>query len=70
MTKRFMLLIAAMFMSTLTIQANQEPVTAEFTVTQVALDAAKDKASEAEPEEDKNTSTEEIQAKGGASEEK
>jgi len=68
MTKRFMLLIAAMFMSTLTIQANQEPVTAEFTVTQVALDAANDKAAEAEPEEDKNASTEETQPEGGTAE--
>jgi len=65
-----MLFITVMFMSTLNIQANQEPVTAEFTVTQVALDAANDKASEAGSEEDNNASTEETRPEGGTAEEK
>ncbi len=70
MTKNLMLFITIMFMSTLGIQANQEPVTAEFTVTQVALDAANDKAAEAGSEEDKNASTEETRPEGGTAEEK
>ena len=66
MTKRFMLLIAAMIMTSLVAQANQEPLKTEFTVTQVALDAANARAAEEATEEDTN----ETQPEGGTTEEK
>jgi len=66
MTKRIMMLIAAMMMTTLAVQANIEPAKAEFTVTQLALDAAASKAAEEATEEDTN----ETQPEGGATEEK
>jgi hypothetical protein len=47
--------------------ANQEPIKTEFTVTQIALDAANEKEA---LEEDSNTSIEEIQPKGGDTETK
>ena len=61
-----MLLIAAIMMLTLTAQANQEAVNTEFTVTQVALDAANARAAEEVTEEDSN----ETQPEGGTTEEK
>ncbi|WP_295422123.1 hypothetical protein [Sulfurovum sp.] len=70
MTKRFMLLIAAMLMGTVAIQANQEPVNMEFTVTQVALDAADENVAEEQDEEDNNVSIKEPQPEGGDTEEK
>ncbi len=69
MTKKLMLLIAAMMISTFTIQANEE-LSSEFTVTQVALDAAKTKAAEYINDEDKNASEEETQPEGGENAEK
>jgi hypothetical protein len=68
--KKMMILLSAMFMSTLALHANQEPIKAEFTVTQVALDAANAKAVEEQTQEDKNASTEETQPEGGTTEEK
>lgn len=65
-----MLLIVAMLMTTLTAQANIAPSKSEFTVTQVALDAAAAKAAEEQTEEDTNGSTEETKPEGGATEEK
>lgn len=65
-----MILIATMMMTTLTAQANIEPAKSEFTVTQVALDAAAAKAAEEQTEEDTNGSTEETKAEGGVTEEK
>jgi len=70
MTKSIMLLIAAMMMTTLAAQANLEPVKTEFTVTQIALDAAAAKAAEEQIEEDTSGSTEETKPQGGATEEK
>ena len=66
MTKKTMLLIAAMLMTTLAAQANQETEKSEFTVTQVALDASAAKAAEEQTEEDTN----ETQPEGGTTEEK
>ena len=69
MTKKLMLIITAMMISTFTIQANEE-LSSEFTVTQVALDAAKTKAAEDTNDKDKNASEEETQPEGGATAEK
>jgi len=66
MTKRFMMLIAAMLMTTLSAQANIEIEKSEFTVTQVALDASAAKAAEEQTEEDTN----ETKPEGGTTEEK
>jgi hypothetical protein len=69
--KKTIILLSILFMSTPTLHANQESIKSDFTVTQVALDAANDKAAEeVEEQEDKNCSTEETQLEGGATEEK
>ena len=60
------MLIAAMMMTTLAVEANIEPAKSEFTVTQLALDAAASKAEEEATEEDTN----ETQPEGGTTEEK
>ncbi|HEC45434.1 MAG TPA: hypothetical protein ENI25_01280 [Epsilonproteobacteria bacterium] len=70
MTKRFIMLIAAMLMTTLSAQANIEIEKSEFTVTQVALDASAAKAAEEQTEEDTNGSTDETKPEGGTTEEK
>ncbi len=67
MRKRFMLLIAAMMMTSLMSQASEAPANTGFTVTQIALDTV---ASKAEAEEDTNGSVEETQAEGGETEKK
>ncbi len=64
--KKIMILIVAMIMTTLAAQANQEPIKTEFTVTQVALNAANAKAAQEATEEDTN----ETKPEGGATEEK
>jgi hypothetical protein len=69
MIKKLMLLIAAMMISTFTVQANEE-LSSEFTVTQVALDAAQSKAAEDSTDEDKNASEEKTKPEGGEDAEK
>jgi len=66
MIKRFMMLITAMFITTLAAQTNTKPEKAEFTVTQLALDAAASKAAEEATKEDTN----ETQPEGGDAEER
>ncbi|WP_415406282.1 hypothetical protein ACLHDG_10990 [Sulfurovum sp. CS9] len=70
MTKKFMMLIAAMLMTTLSAQANIEVEKSEFTVTQVALDAAAAKTAAEQTEEDTNDSTDKTKPEGGTTEEK
>ena len=64
--KKFMLFIV---ITTIVSYASQEPIQTEFTVTQIALDAANEKEA-LEAFDDQNTSIKEIQSKGGDAEEK
>ncbi len=41
--KKLMLVMSALILTTLSVQANQKQVKAQFTVTQIALDAAHEK---------------------------
>lgn len=68
MLKRFMLFIAAICITTLVAQANRELEKREFTVTQIALDAAK--AAEEATDQATEGDTNETHPEGGATEEK
>ena len=68
--KKLILFIGTIIITTLVSYANKEPIKTEFTVTQIALDAANEKDALEALEEDQNISTEKIQSKGGDTEEK
>ena len=68
--KKLILFIGTIIITTLVSCANKEPIKTEFTVTQIALDAANEKDALEALEEEQNISTEEIQPKGGDTEEK
>jgi hypothetical protein len=68
--KKTILFIITIMITTLISHANQEPIKTEFTVTQIALDAANEKEAQEALAEEQNISIESIQPKGGDTEKK
>ncbi len=68
--KKNLFIVIIPIITTLISYANQEQIRTEFTVTQIALDAANEKEALEALAEEQNSSIEEIQPKGGDTQEK